>query len=164
MPMLCEPGMTRDCSAHKVEASARAMAQPVPMVCGIVYRSSIRHLPRLAETSRRIEERLDVEVCEPSVREPCASGGTCLENHQHQRALGTRGCLDHHRHTPCAAGGDWLKQHRHLRGFGAPRCLEQSTIKLVLLEAPVWHTSGALLRADASTSIGSCLVCLGEPR
>ena len=156
--------MTRDCSTHKVEASSSAMAQPVPMVCEIVYRNSTRHLPRLAGTSRRIEERLEVVVCEPSVREPCASSGTCLANHQHQQGLGTYGCLDQHRLMPCAARGNKLAQRRHLRGLGAPRCLEQSTIKLVLLGAPVWHTDGGLLRADASTSIGSCLVCLGEPR
>ena len=137
--------MPRDCSAHKFEASVRAMAQPVPMVCEIVYRSSTRHLPRLAGTSRRIEARLEVVVCEPSVWEPCASSGTCLANHQHQRGLGTRGCLDQHQLMRCAIRSTWLAQHRHLRDLGVPRFLEQMLFKLVLLGAPVWHTRWAWL-------------------
>ena len=67
---------------------------------------------------------------------------------------------------PCADGGTSLAHQRHQRGLGAPRYLVQSTIMLVLLGAPVSHTigtSGALLGANASTSIGSCLVCLREP-
>ena len=65
---------------------------------------------------------------------------------------------------PCVDGGTSLAQHWHQRGLSVPRCLEQSTVMLVPLRAPVWPiigTSGALMRADASTSIGSCLVILG---
>ena len=91
---------------------------------------------------------------------------TCLAYHQHRRSLGARGCLDQHRLMPCVDGGTSLAQHWHQRGLSVPRCLEQSTVMLVPLRAPVWPTigtSGALMRADASTSIGSCLVILGAP-
>ena len=95
----------------------------------------------------------------------CTSRGTCLVDHQHQRDLGARESLDQHRLMPCDDRGTWLAQHWNQRGRGAPRCLEQSRIMLVLPGAPVWHpigTNGALLRADALTSIGLYLVS-GEP-
>ena len=83
----------------------------------------------------------------------CASRGTCLAHHQHQRGLVARGCLDQHRLLPFTGGGTWLAQHQHRWDLGA---------------YAVWGTclarhrhQRALLRADASTSIGSCLVCLG---
>ena len=57
-----------------------------------------------------------------------------------------------------------MAQHRHHRGLGAPRCLRQSRLMLVMMGAIVLHTidtSRALVRADASTSIGPCAFCLG---
>ena len=65
---------------------------------------------------------------------------------------------------PCSVGGTWLTQHRQQRDLGAPRCLQQFRLMLVMMGAPVLNTigtNGALVRADASASIGSCLVCLG---
>ena len=62
--------------------------------------------------------------------------------------------------------GTWLVQHRHQWGLGVPRCLKQSRQMLVLSGPPVSHTistSEALLRADAWTSIDSCLLLVGAP-
>ena len=88
----------------------------------------------------------------------------CLAHHRHQRAA--NGCLDQHLLMPCDDRGTWLGQHWNQRSRGAPRFLKQSRIMLVLPGAPFWHTiatNRVLLRADASTSIDSYLVCLGEP-
>ena len=93
------------------------------------------------------------------------SRNTCLTRRQHQRCLGACGCLDQFRPLPCAAGGTWLAQHRHHHGLGAPRCLRQSRLMLVMMGALVLHTIGtsrALVRADASTSLGPCALCLGH--
>lgn len=62
---------------HMVEASARTMAQLLPMVCETVDRSSARHVPRLVETSGRTKACLEPVVCEPSAREgqPTRGGG-----------------------------------------------------------------------------------------
>ena len=106
------------------------------------------------------------KVPRPIYAHACTSRGTCLVDHQHQRGLGARECLDQHRLMPCDDRGIWLAQHRNQRSRGAPRYLVESRIMLVLPGAPVWHpigTNGALLRTDALTSIGSYLVCLGEP-
>ena len=126
---------------------------------------------------------------------PCAVGGIFLAHHRHQRTFVNSDASasivsfpvlwGHLSRTPSAPArarfvrmpgpasaqalcfrGIWLAQHRHQRDIGAPRFLQQSTIMLVLLGAPVWHTigtGGALLRADAPSSIGSCLVCLMAP-
>ena len=61
------------------DASARTMAQLLPMVYETVDRSSARHVPRLVETSGRTRHKACLEpvVCEPSVREgqPTRGGG-----------------------------------------------------------------------------------------
>ena len=49
------------------------------------------------------------------------------------------------------------------KGFGVLRCLERSRLMLVLLGAPFSYTNDALVRADAWTSFGPCLVLLGAP-
>ena len=54
---------------------------------------------------------------------------------------------------PFAGGGTWLAQHQHRWDLGA--CAAWGTCL-----AHHRHQR-ALLRADASTNIGSCLVCLG---
>ena len=50
------------------------MAQLVLRVRETVYHSITRHVPRLVGTSVRTKARLETVVCEPGVRETCASG------------------------------------------------------------------------------------------
>ena len=111
------------------------VAQSVPMVCEIVYRSSTRHLPRLPETSRRIEERLDVG---------CAS-----------QAYGSLVIL-------AALVSQTISTSEALVRADAWTSTGSS---LVLLAATGSHnigTCGASVRQGASNSLRSSLCCLGH--
>ena len=49
------------------------------------------------------------------------------------------------------------------KGLGVRRCLERSRLMLLLLGAPFSYTNDALVRADAWSSFGLCLMLLGAP-
>ena len=55
------------------------MAQLVLMVRETVYHNITRHVPRLVGTFGRTKACLETVVCEPGVREPCASGAPISE-------------------------------------------------------------------------------------
>ena len=107
-----------------------------------------------------------------------------LGNQGASSSLGTWLCIwEHLSHTPSTPTMPWcawmpgpasalaLCCWGHLAGTtstaswpGASRCLRQSRLMLVMMGALVLHTistSRALVRADASTSIGPCALCLG---
>ena len=105
------------------------MAQLVLRVCETVYHSIIRHVKRLVGTSGCTKARLETVVCEPSVREPCASGAPISHTISTSEAL--------LRVDACTSIDSCLLL---VGAAGWYNISTGGTLVLVLLGAPVWHT------------------------
>ena len=93
------------------------MAQLVLRVRETVYHSITRHVLRLVGTSGRTKARLETVVCEPGVREPCASGAPISQTISISEAFvcgndwtstgSSLVLLGHLAHTTSALAGPW---------------------------------------------------------